>query len=195
MTGGETTRLGYQADLPGRAQGRLLRQWQDKPRMVAFARALGYGAQVLEDATFSVVVGSTLQNSAGHRLDQWGDLVGERRGGLNDADYRRFIKARIKANRSTGKMDEILEILALVTEPVAVRSRDMFPCAFEVTILRQSLLPRPVWAKVRDLARSIKPAGIAMVVTEVAGPFLGFYADPWAPVPVGLGIVSRGILS
>lgn len=195
MSAGQTTRLDYRQDYADLAESRLLRQWQDKPRLVAFARALGAGTQRLEDILWAIHQGSTLDNSDSHRLDQWGDLVGERRGGLNDIDYRRFIKARIRANRSTGKWDEILEILILVTDPIAVRSRDIYPCGMEITILRHSFLSRPVWSKVRDLARTIKPAGTRMIVTEVAGPFFGFLGDPWGPMPLGSGIVARGILS
>ena len=78
MSHGSTTQFLYNADHRGDAEARLLRQWQRQPRMVAFARAMGAGAQVIEDANWAILVGSTLDNSAGHRLDQWGDLVGQR---------------------------------------------------------------------------------------------------------------------
>lgn len=195
MTALGDTRIAYQADYVGRLQGRLLRQWRDAPRLQAAAGSIGDAAQQMESFLFAILTGSTLESAAAHRLDQWGDLVGQARGALKDDDYRRFIRARILANRCTGKWDEILRIVEIVTEPVAIRSRDVFPCCIEIVVLRQVLMERLIWSKVRDLLRDIRPAGVSMVVTEVAGPFLGFLAHPWAPVPLGSGIISRAILA
>jgi hypothetical protein len=170
------TQLVYQGDLAGLAESRLLSQDADKPRIVAFVRALGAGAQLLEDIAFSVLT-STLDICSDHRLDQWGDLVGEPRGGLDDTQYRVFIKARILANRSAGHLDEIIRVAQLVTAPSVVTSEELAPKHVTLWIARDNEMDRRLRGRVVRLLRSIKPAGTFLEMTEVLPGYFGFDGD------------------
>lgn len=189
MTTGATTLLVRHDDLPGRAAGNLLVQWQDKARFVAFARALGVGAQDLEDDAFDLLVGTTLGNASGDALDQWGDLVGEYRQGLADGPYRGFIRARIQANRSAGKVDELIRIFQSITAPSTVVSQEFYPKHLTIRAYRPGFMEERWRNRVRAMMQAIKPAGTFLELVEVQPLF--FALSPPPGYPLGVGGLSR----
>ncbi len=60
------------------------------------------------------LIARTVDNATGINLDVFGRIVGQPRGGLLDDDYRRLIRARIVANRSSGEIESLLAVAALV---------------------------------------------------------------------------------
>lgn len=179
MTTSSTTQIAYNPDLTQRALDNLLHQYK-QPRMIAFISALAEGAQVLEDQSFDLLTGSSLEYATGVTLNKWGELVGEGRDGLSDTDYRRFIKARILANKSSGKVEELLTIFGLITAPSRVTYSDIYPACFSMYAFREDYMQEATRNKVRHLMDDIKPAGIAMEIIEVPVGYLGFAADPSA---------------
>jgi len=180
-----TTAFVYEDDLATRARNDLLQQWWTKERFVAFARALGYGAQVQEDASFDVLVSTTLDLATGDALDQWGDTVGEYRQGLLDGPYRNFIKARILANRSSGKLDELIELATIVTAPSNVVTKELFPKHVTIYALRQNFMDDLWRTRVHNLMMAVKPAGTALALIEVQPKHFGFAASPAFGFDVG----------
>ncbi len=171
-----TTALAYNGDLAGQAESRLLQQYR-LPVITALVRALAAGTQQLEDIAWSVLT-STLDVCSAHRLDQWGDLVGEARGGLTDAQYRGFIQARILANRSSGKLDEIIRVAQMITAPSTVVSRELAPKHLTIYIYRDSFLEPRMRGRCGRLLRAIHPAGTFLEIIEVQAGYFGFAADP-----------------
>jgi hypothetical protein len=99
-------------------------------------RILVAPADRFEAAAQAVLVGFRLDDAVGAQLETLGSLVGQPRAGLNDDDFRRFIRARILTTRSSGTIDEILTILDLVLgDPAAILTFvDEWPAAFSVQI-------------------------------------------------------------
>ena len=164
-----TTQLTLIQDHPDRAVANALaqdRSSQDSPRYVSLLEAMGEGVQLQEEQFFDLLVGRGLNLATGVSLEQWGAIVGEQRGGLNDEDYRRFIKARILANISEGTPDELLTVFALVTSPSQVRYFIHPPAGFRLQTIRNELLSDALVRRIVRLMVSIKPAGVAMVLTE-----------------------------
>ena len=172
------------------AIARLLAQYKDKPRIVSIVRALAAGAQATEDDIFGLLVSTTFTAATNNDLDQWGALVGEDRAGLNDADYRRMIGARILANRSRGTRDELIKILQIVTAPSVVILTDVYPACFQFVIRRADYMTAGHARRVGALMRSIKPAGVAMLLFEAADGYFGYDPDPDAE-PLDVGQFSR----
>jgi hypothetical protein len=172
------------------AVSRLLAQYQDKPRIVSAIRALAAGAQALEDDLFGLLVSTTFTAATNNDLDQWGALVGEVRGGLNDADYRRMIGARILANRSHGTRDELIRILQITTEPSIVTYTDIYPACFQLIIRRETYMSDTHALRVGRLMRAIKPGGVGMLLFEAADGYFGYDPDPEAS-PLDVGLFSR----
>jgi hypothetical protein len=116
----------------------------------------------------------------GDQLDKWGGLVGESRGGLEDDDYRRFIRARVLVNRSKGSTDELVKIMQLVTAPSTVRRYELPPAGFELFCWRNDPMPEHVYRRAGNMLRAAKPAGVAMELGEVVTGWFGWTGDPGA---------------
>jgi hypothetical protein len=185
-----TTLLVYEPDHKGKAEAALLYQFRTKPRIVALVRALAAGVQLLEDTIFDVIIGTQLDMATGVNLDRWGDMVGEARDGLTDFQYRPFIRGRILANRSTGKTDDLIRVFQEITAPSSVEQYNLYPAAFVLYAYRNEYSPEIVRNRIRKMMLEIKPAGIEMELTEVAGGYFGFQEDPVA-LGFDFGVFAR----
>lgn len=111
----------YIADHTARALDSLLSHYRNDEFLEAFATALGEVAQDVEDDIFDSIVSSRLDTATGDYLDQWGDVVGEDRGTLNDEEYRAIMIAKIQSNRSDGRPQDVALIVETALEPIRFR--------------------------------------------------------------------------
>jgi hypothetical protein len=102
------------------AYSRLPQQFKDKPNIVGLVTALVQPYQDLETALWDLFTKRTIYTAFGATLDAIGALVNQPRNGLGDADYQRFIAARVKANRSGGTPPNLIAICRLVVNNTAV---------------------------------------------------------------------------
>lgn len=160
------TQLRYEPEHARLCQQRMLSYLRDQPRMRALLESLGYGVQILEDDAFNVIVSSMLPNVVGDQLDQWGELVNEKREGLTDPDYRRFVLAKLRAMRSAGTVDDLIEVLQLLTAPSSVRYFDLFPAAYVLQFVHGAWYTDAVARRVLRFMNVIKPAGVGMSLVE-----------------------------
>lgn len=152
------------------------------PRTLALVRALGLGAQCLESEIFGYLTGSALPVAFGAELDKWGALVGERRGGLDDDNYRVFIDAKLLVLRSNGTPDELIEIFRRVTAPqVSVRYTQYPHASFGLWVLRDSPMGDRRARRVGEFMRQAKPGGTEMWLVESISGYFGFSDDPGHP--------------
>lgn len=189
-----TTQLIYRPDWPETAAARLLSGW-DRPRIRAWMRALGEGAQLQEDQSFDLIVSTTIETATGDALDQWGELVDEQRLGLGDNEYRQFILARMLVNRSDGTIDDLVEILEVATQPnVLVLHLDNFPAGFYLIVERLTFMADETMRRVARLMEAARPGGRHMTLVESVSDGFGFADDPTA-AGFGVGPFSRLILA
>lgn len=160
----------YVADHKDRALDELYWQFERQPRIAALVSALAEGAQTLEDAQFDLLTSSTLTAATGQELDQWGQLVDERRHGLDDSTYRAVIQVKIKALRTTGKIDELIDIYERITEADEVRYFTHYPAGFRLTAYRTSPMSDRHVRRVKRIMAVTRPAGVAMVLAEAIRP-------------------------
>ena len=185
-----STDLVYIPDHPDRARRRLLSQDWDKPRIVALAEAMGEGAQALEDATFDILIGRALEAATGVTLDQWGAIVGEVRGTLDDPDYRRFIMARVLVNVGDSTVDEMITIFEIITEPSIVWYLPMYPAGFKLRAIRKTPLTDVIRRRINRMMADAKPAGVTMVLVEALEGYFGFEGNADA-FGFGIGKLAR----
>jgi hypothetical protein len=113
--------IDYETDWVTRLRNRIYTQWRDSVSWNKWAEFLGRQFQELEDATQSLLTTLDIDNSVGAQLDVIGRLIGQVRGGFDDATYRLFLKARIQANRSTGGGEDIYNVFrALYGETIGL---------------------------------------------------------------------------
>ncbi|KKM27025.1 hypothetical protein LCGC14_1578910, partial [marine sediment metagenome] len=100
------------------------------------AAALVAQVQDLDDAAMDVFTNFTLDNATGINLDVFGVIVGRERSSANDDAYRDALRGQIRLNRSSGTIEDILEVLTLVfgaSVPMALTEGTI--AEFEVDVL------------------------------------------------------------
>lgn len=194
MAAEETTQLVYQPDHSGVAEGRLLVLWR-KPKIRAFCRALGKGAQILEDQDLDLIASTGIDQATGDALDQWGELVGEQRLGLSDTEYRSFVLARMLVNTGDGTIDNMIEILEAAAAPVVrVLHESVFPAGFCLQVERADFMSDEMMRRVARMMTDAWPAGRHMTLIEALDGGFGFDSDTSAE-GYGVGPYSRLILA
>lgn len=93
----------------------LIEQYKRKDHIRSLLDSYVEQIQILEGVAYDVWEKFLLDFAEGEQLDVLGRIVQEERGEKSDEQYRSFIKARIAINRSNGRIEEILNILRLVS--------------------------------------------------------------------------------
>lgn len=110
----------------------------------------------------------SLDTATGAFLDLIGRIIGRRRAGATDDVYRQYLRAQVKADRSSGTIAEILEILGLVLAGTGAKIHltEYQPAAIVVRVEQQSLgvSPEANLSIVTSLLRAIRAAGIGCVL-------------------------------
>lgn len=163
----------------------LASQFSNSTRIREMVRAISLQVQETEDAAFDLL-STTIEESVGDALDQWGEVVGEARGGLNDDQFRAIIRVRIRANRSNGNTEQIASILAeLVGSPVFYEL--LYPAGYALSYQVDQHTAQACRDRWRDMMEDIRPAGVELeeIRENTPGAF-GFEGNPNAE-PFGIG--------
>lgn len=92
--------------------------------------------QQLEDAVWSVYIGTMLPAAVGHALDMLGGLLGEPRQGRTDDAYKTWITARVRMLHSNGTPPDLLALArAVLPAAVSVVLHEYYPGAITVDLI------------------------------------------------------------
>lgn len=151
------------SDHTAQALNRLAEQFKGKPRIAALISSLTDRTQEFENVALDLYLQRWVTSATGVSLDNLGAIVGEARNGHADDEYRLWILARIQVNRSNGKGDEILTLLALLLQSdEGFRVDPRYPAAFEVSI---DELPTDLTAdEIFQILSAARGAGVGMVM-------------------------------
>lgn len=149
-------------DYVGQGLKRLLNMYQGKPRMEAWVRSYLRQFQEIEDAAFVFLLARMLQTGLAKDdlLDKIGKIVGQGREGFDNDTYTLMIQARIQANRSDGKREQIIKIVSLLAPNVPVRVKNFQPATIEVEALGPMLVPPDVAE--REFLRGAPVGGVKL---------------------------------
>jgi hypothetical protein len=134
--------------------------------------------QKIEEATQDFYLLLPLQNATGQTLDRWGFNFDVERGGLGDTTFRDKILAQILSYTSSGKPDQILQIISLLTQAISIRLIEQPPRAIGVdiqtdfTTISGTELRNAI---VRALESTIKLSDL-LIISPVE--YFGFANDP-----------------
>lgn len=150
-------------DYAARAKARLLVQYRELPLLSSYLGELVGRVQEIEASLFDVIEVTSIDTATGVWLERLGALVGEPRGGAVDALFRRYIKARVKANRSRGTFEDVI---AVVTEWngatfAGLELRDLGRATMQVDLDDPDLADEPVRRLGRILSGT-RAAGVAL---------------------------------
>ena len=98
------------------ADSKLLSQFREKPVVRGLLLSALTPLQETQQSLIDYSINNNLELAVGSLLDVIGKLVGESRGGRSDSSYRQGIFNRIVINSSEGTVNEVLEILVLLSK-------------------------------------------------------------------------------
>lgn len=136
-----------------------------KPRSSALMRSVGGHLQDFEDAAWAMYNALDVDTAVGHWLDLLGAIVGERRDGREDDDYRGAVRARILVNLSNGRLEDMLRVLLAMLPDATVIDAEYYPAALRFDIYDAFTGTQP--ATVARMLRQAKPAGVRLDVVVV----------------------------
>lgn len=146
---------------------RLLSQFGSSPLLRALICSLADPADLLAQALTDVQTYRSLDTAIGVQLDALGDLIGLLRNGDVDADYRRFLRAKVAANASHGHADELIEILELLDNgfaPSEITLTEHFPA----TVILHALVPEvgglTLGARFVEILRQAKANAVRLIL-------------------------------
>lgn len=161
----------YVSDWQARLRGRLAAQFQGLPNVQAVVDAIAEQVQELEDSGQALFGLVSIDDSQGVQLDLLGRAVGQKRGGVSDPMYRLYLRARIRANKSSGTPEELFAVLQAMFNGAAVlRYYPSTDTAFVLRVLAPGMSP-PEAAVARELATvAAKLAGVRAILEWQPGP-------------------------
>lgn len=136
---------------------RLAQYIRGKPNMEAVLDAHGISAETMAEALTQLDTDRLTDNAFGAQLDLIGDIVGQAREGLSDADYRPRIQARILLNRCSGTAEELYTIFELIVPTgTTIELRDYPPASFKLMLYGVTLTDAEalVFSKILNKARA-----------------------------------------
>jgi hypothetical protein len=122
-------------DHAARALSRLIDQYRDVPETENLLTPILNQIQAFEDAMWAMLLARIIDNAEGVHLETLGKIVGQRRTGNTDDEYRTYIKAKIIVNRSRGKRPDLVAFSRLLAPKPSEASlyrrvlREFYPCS------------------------------------------------------------------
>lgn len=118
-----------------RAPSRFIEQFKKKPVMTAMLVAFMNQVQDLENALWEIILLRNIVDGEGVILDMIGRIVGRKREGLIDTDYRIALRAQIRINRSVGKAVDVINVAILsLPDGVTFSYSEAYPAGIVVEV-------------------------------------------------------------
>lgn len=150
-----------------RAARRLIKFFQDKPRIRALLAAFSAEVQELENVLWYYY--STSRDLAvvgGVLLDRLGALVNLPRAGRSDTDYRAAISVEVLVLASDGKPEQMYEIAEVLVPSAVIAITEQYPAAFSLAFSTLGTFTKPY---ILSIMRRAKPAGVRMDIGVAGG--------------------------
>lgn len=138
---------------------------------------IGNEAQAMEDTLQQIYSGYWIDEAVGEQLDVLGRVVGQERGGMVDADFRRLIRARISVNRSKGTVKDVITVAKLVVddETVYYKVDQVGSAGFALYLLDQPV-SNDVAALTLKMLQDTKAGGVRIILE-------------WTPEPIADSLI------
>lgn len=146
-----------------RQVARMLERYRNKTRTVLLVRELADSVQEVEAALWDLISRTAIDTADGVWLEGLGRVVGENREGATDTEFRRFIRARIRANRSAGTVEDIIGVLTAWNGSLpTLLVVDRFPAGIELTLTAS--FPADHLPRLIRLLKSTRAAGVGTML-------------------------------
>lgn len=130
------------------AIARMIEKRKALPNWGILLTAAGAQVQALEQAFYDLLVLRQIDTGIGQQLDDIGAIVGQPRNSVSDADYRRYLAARVAVSNSEGRISDVIRVARSVLSDASL------------TLTVQSSFPAEILVKVANGAVSTALADI-----------------------------------
>lgn len=142
-----------------RIKSLLPQQYKDAPNLNKLLEVILEPANELKVVFADIKNLLDIENNSGAQLDLIGEIVVQKRNGLNDADYRKLLRFKIKKNTSKATVEDIVSILKFLTNGTRVVYSDNPPAAYTIYTNGQTIP-----ANLRLELDKISAAGVSVIV-------------------------------
>lgn len=168
-----------------RMRDRIISQWKNDTNLDTIIESLGIQKQEEEDMFQTFFSRLNIDAMIGKQLDGIGDIVGEPRDSKDDILYRRFLKARIGRNLSSGTIADVTAVWKILIPDYTVHLIENYPC--EVELQTDATLTAPEWEFIKSFD-DILTAGVRLAgVVSFQDNAFAFFEDPANPNTGGFG--------
>jgi hypothetical protein len=136
-----------------------------KPRNQEWLRTGVGQVQEIEDALWQLYTAFDLDTGVGAALDLVGGILGERRDGRADADYRAALRARILVNQSNGRIEDMIAVLLALDPAAIIQDREVYPAGIRFEV--RSTFAGASERTMARMLRQAKPAGVRLTFVPV----------------------------
>lgn len=143
---------------------RLISQYKGKPRIEGWIKSSIDEIQYVEDVLQDIINSRLVDVATGVRLTILGNLVGQKRLTDDDDGQRKFVMARIAANRSVGQASSVQKVISILDSNPAYH--DLYPATIIIE-LRDSFPSLKIRKEIARMIKYASPAGVAVVVIDV----------------------------
>ena len=142
---------------------KVISQYRNKPKFLTRLAVYLNQVQHIEDAVFALRDAFNPDTATGFRLDWVGGKVGQSRVG-NDATFRLYIKARIRANRSLGQPEDVQAVAGLL---LSTFTYDEWGTTIQV--FTPLTIPLEALTVTKSLLQAAAPAGVPVFLMSPEG--------------------------
>ncbi len=144
------------------AKGNLLEVFKGKSGWAGILDSYSAQVQDVENVLFELIEERFLDDAVGVQLDGIGQIVGAPREGLSDDDYRLRLRVQILINRSSGTIEDLLEIVALMIQDVTntIVLTESFPAYIQIEVTEATTVDG---FSVAALVKKAKAGGVRLV--------------------------------
>lgn len=151
-------------DHRARALARLATQYRGKPRLEGVVSAHADQTQEVEDALQALATSRTLDGATGAGLDDVGRLLGERREGESDTDFRARLRVKILTIDGSATVPQLLAIARLLVAAGVTLRLVEYPPASMVMRAHGAGITDAEADRLARLLRRAKAAGVSLSV-------------------------------
>lgn len=171
------------------ALNRVLEQYKESPRLQFMLSTSVQQVQDLEDALIDLLDKTWINTAEGAQLDQLGLLLNVTRGGFSDAVYRTRLNAAIVRYTSSGRPEQVISAIRLLSQADQIILEELFPADIRVTAVG-AVSPAGTLEELKAGIKGSMAAGVSYsaLVISSATPFV-FDGDPY-PGGQGFGDVN-----
>ncbi len=129
-------------DHADRAKSAMLSQFADSTNLKVIVDSLAAQLQELETAIQDVLSKRmNIDLADGVTLDQIGSIVGRKRNGFSDADYRDLLRLQIAINNSKGNPEPISSTIKNITGSSFIQTQEQFPAGVDFIVGDSNINP------------------------------------------------------